>query len=45
MIWTTSLLATVVTLGFGFLVGVSLAVLDEWDALRVIAKGNYQSAD
>ena len=45
MIWTTSLLVTAITLGFGFLIGVSLAVLAEWDTLRIIAKGNYQGAD
>lgn|GEM_PF-4284257 len=45
MIWTTSLLATAVTLGFGFLIWISLALLDEWDTLRFIAKGNFTGAD
>lgn len=42
---TIALLAAAVVGGFAFLVAVSVAILDELDALGIIAKGNYESAD
>lgn len=42
---TIALLAAVVVGGFTFLVAVSVAILDELDAVGIIAKGNFERAD